>query len=184
MMKTKRRGLTPIMYQVSTLETGEVIESVNTAKRVVDWFRFQIFHDFNRMFRPCSECPKNESVWDSGYFFCQCRGQDHVVTTSGWCTLTISAADHSFGSSFGKHNLGMLSLFHSRKTKICQTMEKKKGDRLFWYQMMTCVRLLNIWEELLLQISNDMIAVAPTFRNFAAVASLVLQGAVFDALFI
>ena len=37
------------MYQMSTLETGEISKSVNTAKRVVDRFRCILCHDFNSL---------------------------------------------------------------------------------------------------------------------------------------
>ena len=35
------------MYQMSTFETLEVFESVNKVMRVVNWFQFELFHDFN-----------------------------------------------------------------------------------------------------------------------------------------
>ena len=35
------------MYQMSTSETKGVIENLNTCTRVVNWFRFELFHDYN-----------------------------------------------------------------------------------------------------------------------------------------
>ena len=35
------------MYQMSTLETGELVKSVITATRVVDCLQFELFHDLN-----------------------------------------------------------------------------------------------------------------------------------------
>ena len=36
------------MYQTCTSETGEVFKSVNTAKRVVDWFQFELIYGFKK----------------------------------------------------------------------------------------------------------------------------------------
>ena len=36
-----------MMSQMSTLGTGEVIRDVNTARRVVNLFRFEMFHEIN-----------------------------------------------------------------------------------------------------------------------------------------
>ena len=35
------------MHKISSFETGGVIESVNTATRIVKSLQFELFHDFN-----------------------------------------------------------------------------------------------------------------------------------------
>ena len=35
------------MYQISIFETTGAVKGVNAAIRVVEWFQFEIFHDFN-----------------------------------------------------------------------------------------------------------------------------------------
>ena len=51
------------MYQMSTFETGGVIKSVSIAKRGVDGFHFELFHDSNNDNHPMGlQRPKNEYV--------------------------------------------------------------------------------------------------------------------------
>ena len=69
----------------------EVIKSVNTSTRVVNWFQFELFHKFNSNGN-ASNVQKTNLCERAGGFSGE---QDNVVITSGWGTRSISTTNHN-----------------------------------------------------------------------------------------
>ena len=133
MNKTKRRGLTSIKYQMGTIPTGEINESVNTITRVVDWFQLEIFHHPNsegQLLRICGKqiCVRERVVLRQG------GGQDygtmewlHLVRGHSQSQQRTTALTHYLGTKIWGWKL-------CRRVKCIinwPTMEKKKGGRFF-----------------------------------------------------